>query len=236
MNKYKYILKRELEGYFNSMIAYIFITIFLILENFFFFRTFFINGSLTMRSFFEITPWIFLFFIPSITMRLWAEEKKTGTNELLFTMPISEWDIVIGKFFGALIFIAIAILLTINIPITLLILGNADIGPIIGGYLGLVFVAAAFISVGLFASTTTANQIIAYIVGAVICFLFFMLGQQFIIFNLSASIAKMFTFLSISTHFASISRGVLDFIDIVYYIGFTSIFLWLGYIMIKKRV
>jgi ABC-2 type transport system permease protein len=141
-------------------------------------------------------------------MRLWAEEKKTGTNELLFTMPISEWDIVIGKFFGALIFIAIAILLTINIPITLLILGNADIGPIIGGYLGLVFVAAAFISVGLFASTT----------------------------NLSASIAKMFTFLSISTHFASISRGVLDFIDIVYYIGFTSIFLWLGYIMIKKRV
>ncbi len=230
------IFKREFFGYFNSMIAYIFITVFLVLANFFFFKGFFINNVLTMRSFFEITPWIFLFFIPTVTMRLWAEEKRTGTREILFTMPVSEWDIVLGKFFGALVFVAIALFLTINIPVTLLFLGRPDMGPVIGGYLGLFFIAASYIAIGMFASSITSNQIIAYIIGAAICFLLFVLGQSFVTITASPFWARFFAAISISSHFDSISRGVLDLVDLGYYAGLTAVFLFLVYVMIKKRV
>lgn len=230
------IYKREFNSFFNSTIAYIFITVFLILSYFFFFKSFFINGFLSMRSFFDITPWILLFFIPSITMKIWAEEKRSKTNEVLFTLPVSDWNIIMGKFWGAYAFVVLTILLTINIPITLLILGKIDIGPIIGGYFGLFFLAGAFISIGMFISSMTSNQIIAYILGGVIGFLFYIISQQFVLFTASGFFTKIFTTLGLSYHYSSISRGVLDIYDIVYFIGFTAIFLFLNYIVVKKRI
>ncbi len=230
------IFKREFNSYFNSTIAYIFITVFLILSYFFFFKSFFINGFLTMNSFFQMTPWILLFFIPSVTMKTWAEEKRSKTNEILFTLPVSDWNIIMGKFWGAYAFVVLTILLTINIPITLFILGKPDIGPIIGGYFGLFFIAGCFLSIGMFTSSITSNQIIAYILGAVIGFVFYIISQQFIIFTASTFFTKIFTTIGLSYHYSSISRGVVDLYDIVYFIGFTIIFLFLNYIIVKKRI
>ncbi|MCD6579604.1 ABC transporter permease subunit [bacterium] len=230
------IFKREFTSFFNSTIAYIFITVFLILSYFFFFKSFFINGFLSMRSFFDMTPWILLFFIPSVTMKIWAEEKRSKTNEILFTLPVSDWNIIMGKFWGAYLFVILTILLTINIPITLLFLGKIDLGPIVGGYLGLFFLAGVYISIGMFTSSITSNQIIAYILGAAIGFIFYVISQQFVIFTASAFFTKLFTTLGLSYHYSSISRGVMDIYDIVYFIGFTAIFLFLNYIVVKKRI
>ena len=230
------IFKREFNSFFNSTIAYIFITVFLVLVNFFFFKSFFMNGVLSMRSFFDLTPWILLFFIPSVTMKVWAEEKRAKTNEILFTLPVSDWNIIMGKFWGAFAFVALTILLTINIPITLMLMGKVDLGPIIGGYFGLLFLAGTYIAIGMFTSSITSNQIIAYILGAVIAFSFYIISQQFVIFTASSFFTSVFTTLGLSYHYSSISRGVLDIYDIVYFMGFIAVFLLLNYIIIKKRV
>ncbi|MBU2416256.1 ABC transporter permease subunit, partial [Patescibacteria group bacterium] len=159
-----YILfKKELISYFNSPIAYIFIGVFLIVGNWLFFNYFFLIGQASMRNYFAILPWIFLFLSPAITMRLWAEEKKSGTIEFLLTLPITDWQAVLSKFFGALVFMFIALLLSITLPITVAILGNVDLGPIIGSYLGALFLGGSYLALGLFISSLTKNQIIAFI-------------------------------------------------------------------------
>ncbi len=177
-----YILfKKELMSYFNSPIAYIFIGVFLIVANWLFFNSFFIIGQASVRSYFSLLPWIFLFLAPAITMRLWAEEKKSGTIEFLLTLPVTDWQVVLAKFFGSLAFLFIALLLSITIPVSVAFLGNIDLGPVIGSYLGALFLGGSYLALGLFISSLTKNQIIAFVLALVACFGAFIVGADFVL-------------------------------------------------------
>nr|HPQ41838.1 ABC transporter permease [bacterium] len=162
------IFKREFRSYFDSPVAYIFITVFLVLTGWLFFSSFFIVNYASLRGFFDILPWMFLFFVPAVTMRLWSEEKKLGTMELLMTLPVKDSDVVIGKFFASYAFMSLTVLLTFPLVISVSTLGNPDSGPIIGGYLGAILMGGAYLSIGMFASSLNENQIIAFILGVVI--------------------------------------------------------------------
>ncbi|MBU1987763.1 MAG: ABC transporter permease subunit [Patescibacteria group bacterium] len=231
-----YILfKKELMSYFNSPIAYIFIGVFLIVGNWLFFNYFFLIGQASMRNYFAILPWIFLFLSPAITMRLWAEEKKSGTIEFLLTLPITDWQAVLSKFFGALVFMFIALLLSITLPITVAILGNVDLGPIIGSYLGALFLGGSYLALGLFISSLTKNQIIAFILSLAACFGAFIIGADFVLAQAPQFVAPLMKFLGLGSHFYNIAKGVIDSKDIIYYSLFIFFFLWLNVRVIEKR-
>ena len=231
-----YILfKKELMGYFNSPIAYIFIGVFLIVGNWLFFKNFYIIGQASMRAYFELLPWIFLFLAPAITMRLWAEEKKNGTIEFLLTLPLTDWQIVLSKFFGSLAFLFISLLLTITIPISLISIGNVDWGPVIGGYLGALFLGGAFLSLGLFISSLTKNQIIAFILALVASFIAFIIGANFVLVGAPQFLVPIMSFMGLGTHFYNIARGVIDTKDVIYYLSFIFVFLYLNARVIEAR-
>ena len=226
MNKKKYfqiiwaLFKKELMGYFNSPIAYIFIAAFLVVGNWMFFKTFFIYQQASMRGYFDLLPWIFLFLAPAIAMRLWAEEKKSGTVEFLLTLPVTDWQVVLAKFFSALTFMFISLLLTITIPFTIAFMGNLDMGPIIGSYLGALFLGGSYLALGLFVSSLTKNQIIAFVLALVACFVAYMIGSELVLLGTPPAVASIFSFLGLGTHFNNIAKGVIDTKDIIYYISF----------------
>ena len=231
-----YILfKKELMSYFNSPIAYIFIGVFLVVGNWLFFKSFFLIGQVSMRGYFDLLPWIFLFLSPAITMRLWAEEKKSGTIEFLLTLPITDWQAVLSKFFGALAFLTASLLLSATVPVTLAILGNVDFGPIIGGYLGALLLGGAYLSLGLFISSLTKNQIIAFILGLVACFMAFIIGADFVLIGAPQFAVPIMKFLGLGSHFYNIAKGVIDSKDIIYYGSFIFVFLWLNARIIESR-
>ena len=231
-----YILfKKELMSYFNSPIAYIFIGVFLVVGNWLFFNYFFLIGQASMRNYFAILPWIFLFLSPAITMRLWAEEKKSGTIEFLLTLPITDWQAVLGKFFGALVFLFITLLLSATLPITIAFLGNIDLGVIIGSYLGALFLGGAYLALGLFISSMTKNQIIAFVLGLAACFFVFMVGADFVLMSAPKFAVPVMKFLGLGSHFYNIAKGVIDSKDIIYYCSFIFLFLWLNTKGLKKR-
>jgi len=229
------LFKKELMSYFNSPIAYIFIGVFLVVGNWLFFKWFFLIGQASMRNYFSLLPWIFLFLAPALTMRLWAEEKRSGTIEFLLTLPVTDWQVVLSKFLGALSFLFIALLMTFTLPISVLSLGNADFGPIFGSYLGALFLGGSYLALGLFISSVTKNQIIAFILGVMACFAFFMIGADFVLAGAPASVAPIMKFLGLGSHFNSIAKGVIDSKDVVYYISFIFIFLWLNARVIESR-
>lgn len=229
------LFKKELMSYFNSPIAYVFIAVFLIVGNWLFFNSFFLVGQASMRNYFTLLPWLFLFLAPAITMRGWAEEKKSGTIEFLLTLPITDWQAVLAKFFSALFFVAVTLVLTLSLPLTIARLGNLDYGPIIGGYVGAIFLAGAYLSLGLFISSLTKNQIIAFVLGLVACFAFFMVGMDFVLQGAPAFAAPIMKFLGLGSHFYNIARGVLDTKDLVYYLSFIFFFLWLNARVIESR-
>lgn len=229
------LFKKELMSYFNSPIAYIFIGVFLVVGNWLFFKNFFLIGQADMRSYFDLLPWIFLFLSPAITMRLWAEEKKSGTIEFLLTLPVTDWQVVLAKFFGALVFLAIALVLSVTIPISLIYLGDIDFGPIIGGYLGALFLGGAYLALGLFLSSLTKNQIIAFILGLMACFFAFIVGADFVLIGAPQFAVPVMKFLGLGSHFQNIAKGVIDSRDIIYYLSFIFIFLWLNARVIENR-
>ena len=231
-----YILfKKELMSYFNSPIAYIFIGVFLIVGNWLFFNSFFLIGQASMRSYFGLLPWIFLFLSPAITMRLWAEEKKSGTVEYLLTLPVTDWQVVLAKFFSSLAFMFITLLLSISLPITIGTLGNIDLGPIIGGYVGVFLLGGAYLSLGLFISSLTKNQIIAFVLGLVACFAAFIVGADFVLIRAPQFAQPVMQFLGLGSHFYNIAKGVIDSKDVIYYGSFIFLFLWLNAKMIERR-
>ncbi|MFA5318698.1 MAG: ABC transporter permease subunit [Patescibacteria group bacterium] len=231
-----YILtKKELMAYFNSPIAYIFIAVFLIVLNWLFFNSFFIIGQANMRNYFALLPWMFLFLVPAVTMRSWAEEKRSGTIEFLLTLPINDWQAVLGKFLAALAFLGIALILTLTIPYSINSLGNMDAGPIAGSYIGAIFMGAAYLALGLFISSLTKNQIIAFVIAVAASFVFFFIGNDFILATAPQAIAPFLKFLGIGSHFDNIARGVIDTKDIIYYISFIWLFLWLNKEIIALR-
>lgn len=236
MNKtIRALFKKELSHYFNSPIAYIFIGVFLIVSNWLFFSSFFLIGQISMRSFFLILPWVFLFLAPAITMRLWSEEEKTGTLEVLLTLPITSAQALLAKFLGALAFLAIALACSFTVPISLAFLGDLDWGPVVGGYLGALFLGGAYIALGQFISSLTRNQIIAFVLGVAACFGFFVIGSPIVVDRVPNFIQPFMQFLGLGSHFYNISKGVIDSKDLVYYGSFIFLFLWLNFLKLESR-
>lgn len=229
------IFRRELAGYFNSPIAYIFITVFLGLSSWLFFKGFFVVGEASLRMFFGLLPWIFLFFVPAITMRLWAEEKKVGTMELLMTLPVTDTEAVLGKYLASLAFLVMSLGLSFVIPIIVSLLGDPDPGQIVGGYFGAVLMGGAFLAIGLFISSLTESQIVAFIVAVVATFGLFILGEDFVLFGIPEWLVPIFSFAGLGGHYDSISRGVIDSRDITYYLSIIVFFLYLNVKSIESR-
>lgn len=215
------IAKRELSAFFNSLMAYILLIIFLGFSGLF---TWFIGQDVffikqaSLQAFFNIAYWTLFFFIPGITMRLFAEENRSGTIELLLTKPVSDWQVVFGKFTATLMLIIIALLLTLPYYITLSFIGPLDHGAAITGYIGLVFMSAAYISIGIFASSISTNQIIGYLLALVIG-IFFQIIFGFVASGMSGFFGETFNYLSLTTHYESIARGVIDSRDIIFFLS-----------------
>jgi len=235
MNNILTIARREFSAYFTSPIAYVYLITFLVVINFIFFRGFFLVGQADMRQFFAIMPWIFLFFVPAVAMGKWAEERRQGTLEILFTLPLQDRDIVLAKFLAGLLLIATALALTLPIVITIELVGSMDLGPAIGGYLGLLFLGGAYLAIGLVISALTENQIIAFILGVAVSFLLLIVGTPMIIGSSSNMFTQAVGYLGLGSHFESIARGVVDTRDIIYYLSVIGFFLYLNLIVLKTR-
>jgi len=225
--------KRELKSYFNSPIAYIVITIFLLITGWFFFNSLFIAEQASLRGLFAMIPFIFMFFAPAVSMRLISEEKRSGTIEVLATLPVKDWEIILGKFLSALILLSIAILLTLTYALTLSFMGNLDEGSLVGGYLGLILVGATYLSAGVFTSSLTKNQVVAFVISFVIVFALFMLDKVVIFFP--GFLAGFLEYISVDYHFSNIARGVIDSRDIIYYLSVIFFFLILAVRSLESR-
>jgi ABC-2 type transport system permease protein len=231
------IAKRELGSFFDSLIAYILLILFLGFSGFFtwlFGSDIFFIGQASLQSFFNIAFWTLFFFIPALTMRLLAEEKKTGTIELLLTKAVTDREVVIGKFLSTLLLVAIALIFTLPYVVTLANIGNIDFGEIFSGYLGLLLMSAAYISIGLYASSITSNQIVAFLL-ALFIGLFFHLIFGVLANNNTGFVGQILSTLSLSDHFESISRGVIDTRDLIYFLSIISIGLFLSELSLTKR-
>jgi ABC-2 type transport system permease protein len=237
----KAILLREIKSFFGSTIGYLVIALFLIINGLFLWvfggeYNILKSGFADMTPFFTLSPWILIFLIPAVTMRSFSDEKKQGTLELLLTKPLSIWQIVNGKFLGALILIVLAIIPTFIYVVAIYKLGmpegNIDMGSTIGSYFGLVFLIAAYSAIGVFTSTLSDNQIVAFIISVFLCF-FFYFG-----FDGLASIAPLYstmiTSLGMQDHFKSMGRGVIDTRDIIYFVSLTALFLSLTVYKLKS--
>lgn len=229
------IFWKEFKAYFSSPVAYIFIISFLVVTNWLFFRSFFLSNQASLRSLFALMPWIFLFLAPAITMRSWAEEKKLGTIEILMTLPVREYEIVVAKFLSSFIFLVLALGLTFPLALTVMVLGAPDPGPIWGGYVGACLLGGAYLAIGLFASSITENQIISFIVSIVICFAFLLVGENFVLYSVPPALGPLFSYLGLGSHFQSIGRGVLDSRDLVYYLSMIGFFLFINHMSIESR-
>jgi ABC-2 type transport system permease protein len=229
------IFKKEFKSYFVSPIAYVFITVYLVVSNFLFFQSFFLINQADMRGYFELLPWIFLFFVPAVTMRSWSEERKGKTLELLLTWPVSDLEVVAGKFIAAFCFLTVVILLSLSIPVTIMFLGKPDMGPIFGGYAGALLMGGAYLAIGMWVSSYTENQIIAFILGVVATFVLFIIGNPFFTMAAPQVLVPLFSYLGLSTHFESIQRGVIDSRDILYYLSTIGFFLFLNIQSLASR-
>ena len=229
----KYIFLKELRSFFNSPVAYIVIVVFLVILGWFFTSNLFINNISTLRTVFEMTPFLLLFFAPAITMRLISEEKKAGTLELLITKPVKEYQIITGKFLAAWALYFFTLLPTLCYYITVSFIGNLDIGPVVGGYLGLMLVGAVFLAVSVFGSSITENQVVAFIISFLIVFSLFMLDK--VLFYLPGNLASVFEYISVDYHFSNIARGVIDTRDLIYYASAVGFSLFMGTVALHKR-
>ena len=230
MNSVLAVLKRELKSYFATPIAYVFIVIFLALAGAttFYFGGFFNRGQADLQSFFSFHPWLYLFLIPAVGMRLWAEERKSGTIELLMTLPISTTEAVSGKFVAAWLFTGIALLLTFPIWITVNYLGSPDNGVIFAGYVASFLMAGAYLSIGAAVSALTKSQVTAFVISVVIAFVFTAAGWPLVLSGVKsvfgtgfADIVGQFSFLS---QFEGAQRGVLELRAVIFFLGFTTLF------------
>jgi ABC-2 type transport system permease protein len=226
------ITKRELAGYFLTPIAYVFIVIFLVLNGVFTFYLggFFDRGQADLATFFNFHPWLYLFLIPALTMRLWAEERKSGTIELLFTLPVTMMETVLGKFLATWIFTAVALALTFPIWLTVGYLGNPDHGVIAAGYIGSFLMAGGYIAIGSCISAFTKNQVIAFVVTVVVCLMFILSGFPLVLDFLDdwlpAVILEAVSSFSFLSHFEAIQNGVVDVRDLIYFFALIAVWLF----------
>jgi ABC-2 type transport system permease protein len=235
------IIRRELAGYFGSPVAYVFIIIFLMLNGFFTFSVshFYEAGQADLRSFFQWHPWIFLFLVPAVAMRLWAEERRTGTMELILTLPVTLWEAITAKFVAAWIFLALALALTFPLVITVAYLGDPDMGAVLCGYAGSLLMAGAYLSVGSMTSSLTRNQVVSFILSVVVCLFLVLAGWEPVTGYLSGwapqwlvDVVSGFSFMH---HFTSMQRGVIDARDLVYYLSVIFFMLFASGVILQNR-
>ena len=235
------IFRRELASYFATPVAYVFIVIFLVLSGALTFHlgSFYERSQADLVPFFNFHPWLYLFLVPAISMRLWAEERKSGSIELLLTLPVSMIEAVIGKFVAAWLFTAIALFLTFPIWITVNYLGSPDNGVIFAAYIGSLLMAGGFLAIGACISATTKNQVIAFIISVVICFAFLLSGFSIVLdfFRGWAPqiVVDAISSLSFLTHFSSISKGVIDLRDIIYFASLIGFWLYANAVVIEMK-
>ncbi len=241
MNLVQALFRRELKSYFATPVAYVFIVIFLVLMGTFTFYLggFYERGQADLRPFFNFHPWLYLFLVPAISMRLWAEERRSGSIELLMTLPVTPWQAVLGKFLAAWTFTAIALALAFPIWITVNYLGEPDNGAILTGYVGSLLMAGGFLSIGGCVSAFTRNQVIAFVISIVVCFGFLLSGFPLVLDVFSGWAPQVLVdgiaSLSFLTHFTSISRGVIELRDLVYFGLLIGTFLYANTIVLQWK-
>ena len=240
MKNFKTLLKRELAGYFTTPIAYVFLCIFLLLSGYMTFQlgAFFQRGA-DLQSFFNFHPFLYLFLIPAISMRLWAEERRSGTIELLMTLPVTMRQAVLAKFTAAWIFVGIALVLTFPLWITVNLLGTPDNGVILAGYLASFLMAGAFLAVGAFTSALTKNQVIAFVLSLVLCFLLLLIGlpQTLELFSavLPSFLVEAINSFSIFEQFETIAQGLLELKSVVFFLSLIALFLFANAVVLDHR-
>jgi ABC-2 type transport system permease protein len=225
--------RKEFNAYFTAPIAYIVIAIFLLVTGWFFFSTFFLLNQANLRNFFGLLPTVFAFVVPAVTMRLFAEEFNIGSYETLLTLPVRFSEVILGKFAAAVAFVAAMLVPTIAYPITVAALGTLDWGPVVGGYLGAVFLGAAFAAIGLFASALTRNQIVAFIIGLAICFSLTLVDQM--AFFLPQAFAQALSYLAADVHFQNVARGIIDTRDVIYFLSVCFLGLYATHLTLRAR-
>lgn len=241
MNNIKAIFKREFAGYFATPVAYVFIVIFLFLMGVFTFYlgAFYERNQADLEPFFRFHPWLYLFLIPAIAMRLWSEERKTGTIELLMTLPIPAWQAVIGKFLAAWCFTAVAMVLTFPMWITVNYLGAPDNTVILASYTGSMLMAGGFLAIGSCISGLTKNQVIAFVISVVICFLFLLSGFPLVLDFFRGwapqAVVNAIASFSFLTHFESIKKGVIDIRDLIYFLALIAFWLYANVVVIETK-
>ena len=233
MRQAVHIFRKEFKTYFISPIAYIVISIFLLVTGWFFFTTFFLFNQASLRNFFSMLPIIFSFVVPAITMRLFSEEINIGSYETLLTLPVTFLDVVLGKFLSAIVFLAAMLIPTLAYPITVTLLGQLDWGPVVGGYLGAVLLGAAFSAIGLLASSLTRNQIIAFIIGVAICFGLTIIDKM--LFFLPRSLLGILVYLGADHHFQNIAKGIIDSRDLLYFLSVCFVGLYSTHLALQEK-
>lgn len=227
------IFKKEFYTYFISPVAYIVISIFLVVTGWFFFSTFFIFNQASLRNFFALLPMIFSFIVPAVTMRLFSEELNVGSYEMLLTMPVTAVQVVLGKFLAGTLFVGAMLVPTLLYPVTLSLMGFLDWGPVAGGYLGAMLLGGAFCAVGLFASSLTRNQIVAFIIAMAICFTLTLIDQM--LFFLPDRLLGIFSYLGVNGHFKTFAKGVIDSRDLLYFLSVIFVGLHMTHLSIQER-
>ncbi len=235
------IFKRELSGYFSTPIAYVFAAIFVFLGGIFTFYlgSFFERNQADLISFFQFQPWLYLFLIPALAMRLWAEERRSGTIELLLTLPVTMTQAVLGKFLAAWAFTAIALALSFPVWITVNFLGSPDNGVIFAGYVGSLLMAGSFLAIGSCVSALTRNQVIAFVISAVICLIFILSGHPLVLEFVGSwapeALVDTISSFSFLNRFNAISKGVIDLRDVIYFISLIVFWLFANAVFIDMR-
>jgi ABC-2 type transport system permease protein len=239
----KTIAKRELSAYFGSPVAYVFIVIFLLLTGFFTFMVggFFERGEASLGlSFFVWHPWLYLFLVPAVGMRLWSEERRLGTMELLLTMPVTTWQAIVGKFLASWLFLALALVLTFPVIMTVNYLGDADNGVIVAGYIGSWLLAGGYLAISCMTSAITRNQVVSFILSVVICLFLILAGWQPVtrmleIVSDSSRLVDIVSAFSVMTHFDGLQRGVLDTKDLVFFLSLIGFSLFTTGVIIRSH-
>jgi ABC-2 type transport system permease protein len=235
------VLRRELRSYFVTPVAYVFLVIFLVLSGIltFYVGDFYDRGIADLQPFFVMHPWLYLILVPAVSMRLWAEEAKSGTLELLLTLPINLWQAMLGKFLAAWFFVGLALLLTFPVWVTVNYLGSPDNGIIIAGYVGSWLMAGAFLAIGACLSTITSSQVVAFILTAVVCVLLILAGQSQVLDFFQGTLPRRLVngvaHLSMLRHYEGIARGVLDVRDLLYFILTIAAWLTAGVLVLDMK-
>lgn len=230
------IMRKELRSYFNQPIAYVFLMLFVGAALVSFFQDVWATGQTSMRGLFDTLPLLLLFVVPALTMRLWSEERKLGTLEVLLTLPIRHRDLVLGKFLASMVLLAMALVLTLGAAITMASLGSLDWGPVVGGYAAALLLGASYLAIGMLVSATTENQILAFLGALLICFVLWMVGEEFFaVLWAQQEIAETFAIFGTGSRFRSVARGVLDVRDLIYYASLIVACLGANIVILEAR-